>query len=104
MKLTQLLYFKTVAEMGKISLAAKKLYVSAPALSIAIANLEKELGVNLFDRANNKIVLNEQGRTYLQYVNQILGDLAQAQQEVQGMNHHLNVINSEDPAVGDAKS
>ena len=83
MKLTQLQYFKTVAETGKISLAAKKLYVSAPALSIAIANLENELGVKLFDRTNNRIVLNEQGKVYLGYVNQILTDLNQANQVIQ---------------------
>ena len=85
MKLTQLLYFKTVAEMGKVSLAAKKLYVSPPALSIAISNLEKELGVALFDRSNNRVVLNEQGRAYLLHVNQILNDLDQAKLEVQRM-------------------
>ena len=85
MKLTQLQYFKTVAELGKISLAAKKLYVSPPALSIAITNLEKELGVQLFDRANNRITLNEQGKTYLRHVNQILGDLSHAKEEVQSM-------------------
>ena len=83
MKLTQLQYFKAVAETGKISLAAKKLYVSAPALSIAIANLENELGVKLFDRTNNRIELNEQGKVYLGYVNQILSDLNVANQKMQ---------------------
>lgn len=85
MKLSQLLYFKTVAETGKISLAAKKLFVTAPALSIAIANLEKELGVKLFDRGNNRIVLNEQGKAYLRHVNQILGDLNNAKEEIRNM-------------------
>ena len=94
MKLTQLLYFKTVAEMGKISQAAKKLYVSAPALSIAIANLEKELGVKLFDRANNKIILNEQGKKYLQHVNQILDDLSLAQKDIQSMQQDEEIVSS----------
>lgn len=83
MKLTQLQYFKAVAETGKISLAAKKLFISAPALSIAIANLETELGVKLFDRNNNRIQLNEQGKVYLSYVNQILSDLSEANQVMQ---------------------
>ena len=94
MKLTQLLYFKTVAEMGKISLAAKKLYISPPAMSIAIANLEKELGVKLFDRANNKIILNEQGKKYLQHVNQILDDLSLAQKDIQSMQHDEEIVSS----------
>ena len=94
MKLTQLLYFKTVAEMGKISLAAKKLYISPPAMSIAIANLEKELGVKLFDRANNNIILNEQGKKYLQHVNQILDDLSLAQKDIQSMQHDEEIVSS----------
>ena len=89
MKLNQLIYFKTVAETGKISLAAKKLYVSAPALSIAIANLEKELGVQLFERTVNRIVLNEQGKLYLTHVNKILGDISLAKQEVQDLNTNI---------------
>ena len=85
MKINQLYYFKTVAELGKISLAAKKLYVSPPALSIAISNLERDLGVRLFERSNNRILLNEQGRAYLEFVNQILDDLEEAKQTVVNM-------------------
>ena len=83
MKLSQLKYFKAVAETGKISIAAKSLYVSPPALSIAIANLETELGVKLFDRCNNRVILNKQGKVYLDYVNKILKDLDAANQSVQ---------------------
>lgn len=83
MKLTQLKYFKTVAEFGRISQAAKALYISPPALSATIASLEKELGVTLFDRSSNRIVLNEQGRIFLRYVNQIFNNLDCAKLELQ---------------------
>ena len=83
MKMTQLLYFKTVAEDGRISVAARKLYVTAPAVSIAITNLEKELGVQLFDRVKNRLILNEYGNVYLHYVNNIFNELSQAKQAVQ---------------------
>ena len=85
MKMTQLLYFKTVAESGKISSAARKLYVTAPAVSIAIANLEKELGVELFDRSSNRVTLNEQGKIYFEFVNRMFSDLDQAKKAVQAM-------------------
>ena len=85
MKMAQLLYFKTVAEAGKISIAARKLYVTAPAVSIAIGNLEKELGVQLFERTNNRIVLNEYGKAYLKYVNQVFDELTEAKQTVMDM-------------------
>ena len=71
MELLQLKYFKTVAEIGKISAAAESLYISAPALSTSIARLEKELGVQLFDRSNNRIELNRQGHILLRYAKQV---------------------------------
>ena len=83
MKLIQLQYFKTVAEIGKISQAAKVLYISAPALSNTISGLEKELGVPLFKRESNSIELNEQGAIFLRYVNQIFNNLDCAKLEIQ---------------------
>ena len=71
MELLQLKYFKKVAQVGKICDAARELYISAPALSAAISRLEKDLGMPLFDRSNNKITLNSQGQIFLQGVNQI---------------------------------
>ena len=62
MELQQLKYFKTVAEVGKISEAAQAMFVSAPALSASISRLEKELGMPLFERTNNSIKLNSKGR------------------------------------------
>lgn len=82
MDLQQLNYFKTVAELGKISDAADSLFMSAPALSLAISRLEKELGVSLFDRGNNKIVLNRQGEIFLQYAKQVLADLELTKEEI----------------------
>jgi len=78
----QMKYFKTVAEVGKISEAAEALYISAPALSTAISRLEKELGVKLFDRKNNKITLNRQGEIFLDYVNQAIAQLEETKEEL----------------------
>ena len=75
MELQQLKYFKVVAEKGKISDAAQALFLSTPALSTSISRLEKELGVQLFDRTNNRIILNRQGQIFLRYVNEVLADL-----------------------------
>lgn len=83
MELQQLKYFKAVADMGKISQAAEALFLSPPALSTSISRLEKELGLQLFDRTNNRIILNEQGRILLKHVNQIFDTLESANQELQ---------------------
>jgi len=83
MELQQLRYFKAVADIGKISDAAESLFISAPALSTSISRLEKELGMQLFDRTSNRISLNPQGRIFLKHVNQVFGCLESAKQELQ---------------------
>ena len=62
MELLHLNYFREVAAVENITKAAKKLYVSQPALSTAIARLEKELDFLLFERKGNRIELTEAGR------------------------------------------
>ena len=82
MELLQLKYFKTVAEKGKISAAAEALFLSPPALSTSISRLEKELGIPLFDRTGNRILLNRQGTIFLRHVNQIFEELDTAKEEL----------------------
>lgn len=54
-------YFLQVAESGSFSAAARKLYLSQPALSKQISQLERELHVQLFDRSGYRPVLTEAG-------------------------------------------
>lgn len=82
MELLQLKYFKTVAEFEKISAAAEALYISAPALSTSISRLEKELGVQLFDRYAKRIALNSQGELFLRHVNQMFDALECGKKEL----------------------
>lgn len=95
MELLQLKYFKTVAEIGKISDAAQALFISAPALSTSVSRLEKELGVKLFDRTNNRVILNRQGEIFLRYVNQIFSELdcakVELRQSLMLQGHHVSV-------------
>lgn len=62
-------YFTVVAEEENVTRAAKRLFISQPALSATMNRLEKALGFQLFERKSNRIVLNEAGRCFLQYVN-----------------------------------
>ena len=68
MTLLQLQYFKTLAKVLHYTQAAKELHIAQPSLSYSISELEKELGVKLFDRAGNRITLNAQGKIFLKYV------------------------------------
>ena len=72
MTLQQLKYVCMVAETGKITEAAKKLYISQPSLTNAIHELEKEMGINIFNRSNKGISPSIEGEVFLGYARQVL--------------------------------
>ena len=82
MELSLLYYFKTVAEMENITKAAESLYISQPALSKAIAKLEKSLGVTLFERRKGRISLSAMGRVYYEYVSSAFQVLEQGERKL----------------------
>lgn len=64
-------YIIAVAEYRSISQAAEVLYISQPALSRFISNLEEALGVDLFIRTINGTELTEAGKIYVKYAKEI---------------------------------
>ena len=64
--------FAEAATLGSFSAAARKLGKSQSTVSSAIANLEVDLGLTLFDRSSRKPTLTEQGRVVLGKVQEIL--------------------------------
>ena len=65
MELRDIRYIKAIAEERSFTLAAQKLYVSQPTLSMCVQRLEKELNTNLFIRERNKLVLPPTGQMFL---------------------------------------
>lgn len=63
MELRHLRYFLTVAEELHIGKAAERLFMAQQPLSHQMATLERDLGVKLFVRANNRITLTPAGQT-----------------------------------------
>ncbi len=61
MKLNELRYFIAVAEEKHFGRAAQKCFISQPALSIGIKNLEHSMGVTLFERTTNEVLLTPAG-------------------------------------------
>lgn len=64
-------YFIYVVEEGSLSAAARKLYLSQPALSKQIRQLEKELGIQLLDRSGYKPVLTKSGEKFYRGIKNI---------------------------------
>ena len=58
-------YLMTIAEEKNITRAAAKLFVSQPALTKYIKNLEREYGVQLLERSHNSVSLTRAGQIFL---------------------------------------
>lgn len=60
--------FYYVAKYGRITFAAKELCISQPAVSQAVKQLEKEIGMELFIRTPKGVVLTQAGETLYSYI------------------------------------
>jgi LysR family transcriptional regulator, cyn operon transcriptional activator len=78
-------YFIAVVDHGGVTRAANALYIAQPSLSQAIRALERELGVELFDRSGRQFELTEAGRTFEVTARRVVRDIAVARQRVDGV-------------------
>nr|YP_009398374.1 transcription regulator of Rubisco operon [Lophocladia kuetzingii]ARW67560.1 transcription regulator of Rubisco operon [Lophocladia kuetzingii] len=70
--LDQLRILKAIIKEGSFKKAADSLYVSQPAISLQIQNLEKQLNIPIFERSSKKATLTEAGNLLLRYGGRIL--------------------------------
>ena len=73
MNITQLKYVLETAGSSSMREASTKLYISQPALSASIRELEDELGIAIFERTNKGISLTDEGREFLTYAKKAAG-------------------------------
>ena len=86
--LKQLNIFQAVAEHENYTLAAKSLYLTQPAVSMQIKQLEEQAGVPLFERSGKKVRPTEAGRELLHHARLIqrqLEEAGQAIEEIRGL-------------------
>lgn len=80
MTIRHLKVFTAVADEGGMSAAAKKLHVSQPTVSQAVAELEKYYGVKLFERLSQRLYLTEDGERMLSFSRHILDSFDQMEE------------------------
>jgi len=83
--LQQLNYFRELANNGNLTHTACKLYITQAALSNTISNLERQLGVKLFERAGRGLRLSRAGEVYYECVAQALDALETGRARIGGL-------------------
>ena len=72
MTLTQMLYAVKIAETKSMNKAAAELFITQPALSSTMRDLEEEIHTEIFIRTNKGIVITTEGEEFLSYARQML--------------------------------
>jgi DNA-binding transcriptional LysR family regulator len=96
--LRQLEIFIAVAETAQVTKASKKLFVTQSAVSMALAELENQLGGSLFDRHGRSLLLNARGRFLLPLAKDITSQVSNIETIMSERNDtlegHINVVGS----------
>lgn len=85
MNLTQLQYFKALAQSQHYASTAEQLGIAQSSLSRSISAMEEELGVYLFEKQGRNIRLTKYGETYYRYVQEGLNILETGRKHVRDM-------------------
>ena len=84
MNLTQLRVFEAVARTGSFSRAAEGLSVTQPAVTLQIRQLERDCGVQLFERIRRRPRLTDAGRVLQDYARRIFALIDEASRHLEG--------------------
>lgn len=85
LNLNHLEYFIKIVEKNSFTEVAKEVYITQPALSKAMANLENELGIKLFDKIGRGIKITAEGRVFYTHIKSGLEEIKKAKYEIEKM-------------------
>lgn len=96
MKITlkQIEVFIAIAKNENVNLAAENIHLTQSACSMALSNLENQLGEKLFDRHGKRLILNDYGRALLAKATQLIDQAKELQDQIklnnqQSLSNHL---------------
>ena len=84
MTLTELKYVVALAQERHFGRAAQKCFVTQPTLSLALAKLEDELGVKLFERNKNEVLVTGRGEAIVEQAKRVLDEVGKIQHMARG--------------------
>ena len=91
----KLKYLESIYRHKNFTRASEELYVSQPAISVAINSLEREMGVKLINRTSKEVSFTNEGEDLMPYVYRILNEVDKAEKLVSEMalvnNNKLNL-------------
>ena len=87
LEIRHLKLIKTINETGNMTRAAEKLFLTQPALSHQLLDLEGKLEIPLFHRTKKKMILTQAGKMLLKSAEKVLLEIKQAEREISKMVH-----------------
>jgi len=90
MTLTELRYVVALSQERHFGRAAQKCFVTQPTLSLALAKLEDELGVKLFERNKNEVLVTARGQGIVEQARRVLDEVGKIQQLAKGGQDQLS--------------
>lgn len=89
MNIRHLKIFITVADCGKMSTAAEKLFISQPSVSQAIREIEDYYGIRLFERLSKKLYITKNGEMLLKYARHIVESFDEMEMELKNTGQNI---------------
>ena len=90
MTLTELKYVVALAQERHFGRAAQKCFVTQPTLSLGLAKLEDELGVKLFERNKNEVLVTGRGEAIVEQARRVLDEAGKLQGIARGGQDQLS--------------
>src|SRR5438445_8274148 len=90
MTLTELRYVVALAQERHFGRAAQKCFVTQPTLSLALAKLEDELGVKLFERNKNEVLVTARGQAIVEQARRVLDEVGKISHIAKGSQDQLS--------------